>query len=85
MNIFNKREEVEFYVFSVYDKDWNSIPSATTTRYLRVPYLESRDIEIFVREGDADQVTYICSKSKILKTAGQQYAPVSSRICSKIK
>lgn len=85
MKLFNKRQDIEFYVFSVYDKDWNSVPSATSSRYLRIPYLESRNVEIFVRQADADQVTYICSKSKILKGNGKQYAPVSSRICSKVK
>ena len=85
MKIFNKREDVEFFVFSVYDENWKSVPSATSSRYLRVPYLATKNVEIYVRQGDADQVTYICSKSKILKEEAQQFAAVSSRICSKVK
>jgi hypothetical protein len=84
MELFNSRSDVEYYEFSVFDTDWNSVPFATEERILNVEYLKRKTIEIYIREIDKEKAVYICSKSK-LKPNSFQITMVSSRICSKIK
>jgi hypothetical protein len=84
MELFNSRNDVEYYELSVYDGDWNSVPFATESRILNIEYLKRKTIEIYIRETDRSKAVYICSKSKILPS-NEQITMVSSRICSKIK
>lgn len=84
MELFNSRNDVEYYELSVFDNDWNSIPFAADERIVNLPYLKRKTIEIFIREQDKSKAVYICSKSK-LKSSNIQMTVVSSRICSKIK
>jgi hypothetical protein len=84
MKLFNSRNDVSYYSFGVYDKDFKPVEFATGERIIQVDYLGRRDVKIFIREQDRDKAVYICSRSKIVakdKTA----TVVSSRICSKIK
>jgi hypothetical protein len=84
MELWNKREEVQFYELKVFDSEWRPVPFATTERVVEVPYLKRKKIQIYIREIDASRVTYICSRSKIVKE-DVDATPISSRICSKIK
>jgi len=84
LEIFNSREDIEYYEFEVFDENWNSIPFATAERIIHLPYLKRKSVDIFIRAQELDLVTYVCTKSKIL--AGiHQSTVVSSKICSKFK
>lgn len=86
MNLLNMRQDVEYFEFGVFDKDWESVPFALSgDRIVRIKYLERKDIRVFIRQEDADKVTYICSKSKILAGQTKQITSISSRICSKVQ
>ena len=84
MELFNSRNDVKYYEILVYDKDFNPMKFATQEQIVEVGYLKRKNIDIYIREQDRDKVTYICSKSKLLKGTGSA-TRVSSRICSKIK
>lgn len=86
LKLFNKRKEISYYEFSVYDKDWKSVKFATPQRIQKVPYLVTENIEIYIKDEDVQAAEYICSTSKIVKNKGGAFGQViSSRICSKIK
>ena len=84
MKLFNARQDITYYEISVWDADWNKLPFAAEMRILPIDYLGRRDITIYIREADRDNVTYICSKSKIVSN-GEAQSSISSRVCSKIK
>jgi hypothetical protein len=83
MTMFNRREDVKYYQIEVYDEEWNPITFATTERILTLKYLERKGFEIYIKANDVDRVTYICTRSKILK--GGESSVIASNICSKIK
>lgn len=86
LKLFNKREEISYYEFSVFDKEWNAIKFATPQRVQKIPYLVTENIEIYIKDEDVEKALYICSTSKLLKTKGGNFGQaISSRICSKIK
>lgn len=84
MSLWNRRKDVGYYEIEVFSRDWKVAPFATQEKIVKVGYLERKLFTIYIRESDRDNVTYICTKSKLLsdnvKTSG-----VASRICSKIK
>jgi len=84
MELFNKREDIQYYEFSVWTEDWKKVPFATTEKIQQIDYLEKKRIDIYIREKDKHKAVYICSKSKLLK-ADVSRATIASRICSKIK
>lgn len=84
MELFNKRQEVEYYVVAVYDADWNHVPFATTNKLIHIKYLETKRFSIYIREKDKKRAVYICTTSK-LKKEDTRFTVISSRICSKIK
>ena len=84
VTIFNKRPEVEYYEIGVFTKDWEPIPFVSTYRVFPVPYLSTVTVELFIRDVDQNNITYICSKSKLRKSY-ETHSAVSSRICSKVK
>lgn len=84
MTMFNKRAEVEFYEIGVFTSDWNPIPFVSQYKVYKIPYLSTVTFDIFIRDEDKSNVTYICSKSKLRK-ADETRTAVSSRICSKVK
>ena len=84
MELFNKREDIQYYEFSVWTEDWKKVPFATTDKIQQIGYLEKKRIDIYIREKDKHRAVYICSKSKLLK-ADVSRATIASRICSKIK
>lgn len=84
VQLFNKREEIEFYEIGVFDTDFNPIPFATSSRVVRLPHLQRVTLEIYIRESDRDAALYICSESKLRK-GDEVKTRIASRICSKIK
>jgi len=84
MELFNSRNDIEYYEISVYDGDWNPVQFATESRIVNIEFLKRKTIEVYIREKDRSRAVYICSKSKI-RPSNEQITIVSSRICSKIK
>jgi hypothetical protein len=84
VEVFNRREDVEYYEIGVFDKDFNSVPFTSLYKIVKVNYLSRVNIDIYFREEDVNKVNYVCSKSKLRKTDLVRTA-VSSRICSKVK
>jgi hypothetical protein len=84
MQLFNKRKEIEYYELSVYDADWKPLSYATESKIVKIQYLQTKDITIYIKKEDLKRIKYICSESKIQKD-NIQNTVVSSRICSKIK
>jgi hypothetical protein len=72
MTIFNSRKEISWYSLNVYDKDWNSLAFASSSKLINLEHLERKDIEIFIQNKDKDIVV-------------KSPAIIMSRICSKIK
>lgn len=84
LELFNSRQDVEYYQINVYDKDFNSIPFATRERIIKVPYTKKAKVDVYIRDEDKDSAVYVCSLSKLVPTK-EAATVVSSRICSKIK
>ena len=84
MEMFNKRNDVEFYEIGVFDKDFNPIPFVTSYRLLNIKYLGHVSFDIYIRKDDVSEAEFICSKSKLRKEDTKRTA-VNSRICSRIK
>lgn len=85
MQLFNKRSEVQYYELGVFDKDWKSVTfAASVPRIVNVEYLETKNINIFVKAQDAKNVVYICTESKLLRTTINNTL-VASKICSKVR
>ena len=84
MQLFNKREEIEYYEIGVFDEAWNPLRFVTSYSVLKVAYLEHALFDIYMRNSDASKAVYICSRSKVSRRDSVRTA-VSSRICSKIK
>jgi len=84
MEIFNKRKDIEYYEIGVFDKDFNPIPFVSSYNTYKVEYLKKIKIEIYIRETDESRVTYICSRSRVLKQKVSN-TTIASTICSKIK
>lgn len=79
--MFNRRSDINYYQIEVYDADWNEIPFAASERIIKMNYLQRMSLEIFIKAEDYDRVTYICTRSKILKGGGPSV--IASNICSK--
>lgn len=84
LRLFNGRKDVSYYEFEVLDKDMNNIRFATPQRIIPVKYLQSIEVEVYIREAEIKEAVYICSRSKLL-VGNASATVVSSRICSKIK
>jgi len=81
--LFNRREDVQYYEIEVFDKDFNPIAFAASERIVKVNYLEKKSLEIYIKDSDKNDVTYICTHSKIVKGISTSF--VASRVCSKVK
>lgn len=84
MKLFNSREGVDYYDVSVFDQEWNAVPFAVLMNPMSVKYLETKYIDIYIRDKDKSRAVYICSKSK-LYAIDTTKPMLFSRICSKIK
>lgn len=84
MEMFNKRNDVEYYEIGVFDKDMKPIPFVSKYTVINLSYLAHVQFDVYIRKQDVGIATYICSTSKIRKDAKTR-AAVSSKICSKFK
>jgi hypothetical protein len=84
MQMFNRREDVQFFEIDVYDEDWQPVTFATKDKIIQVRYLQRNNFEVFIRNSDVGRARYICTTSKLL-TQNVESTGVSSRICSKIE
>jgi hypothetical protein len=84
MQLFNKRKEVEYYELNVYDDQWNKITFASETKLIRISYLQTKDVNVYVKKQDLLKVTYICTESKHQRE-NVQVAVIATQICSKVK
>jgi hypothetical protein len=85
MELFNKRQEVGYYELDVFDQAWNPVSFASSQgKIIQVQYLETKSIEIYLKNQDIKRAVYICTESRLFRNRGQQ-SLVSSKICSKIK
>lgn len=82
--LFNRREDVRFFVIDVYDEHWRPLQFATRNQLLKVDYLQTVPFEVFIRESDLGAAEYICTTSKLFSD-NVVSTGVSSRICSKLE
>lgn len=83
IDLWNRRNDVEYYDISVLDKNWNKIPFATRDRIIKLTYLNRKKIDIYIKEDDVRFVEFICTSSKQLKSDVKSTG-VKSMICSRI-
>lgn len=84
MELFNRRQDVEYYELGVFDKDWKALPFATENKIIHVNYLQSKLVNVYIRREDLNKVTFICTDSRH-KKENTQITIISSQICSKVK
>lgn len=84
MEMFNKRQDVEYYEIGVFDSEFNPVPFVTSYNIIKIKYLGHVTFDVYVRKSDAERATYVCSRSKLRKDNTTKTA-VSSLICSKFK
>lgn len=84
MELFNRREEVEYYELEVWDSDWKPVPFASENKLIQIDYLQTKKVTVYIRKKDAKRVTYICTRSRLRKES-TQHTVISSRVCSKVK
>lgn len=84
MQMFNKRQDVEYYEIGVFDSDFKPVPFVTSYNIIRIEYLSTVTFDVYIRKTDTSRATYICSRSKLRKDVKTRTA-VASTICSKIK
>ena len=83
--LWNARQDVNFFKVEVFDADMQPVSFIATGGDLKkVDYLGRVHIEVFIRDQDKDEATYICTQSK-LKRGAVQKSLVASKVCSKIK
>lgn len=84
MVLFNKRQDVEYYEVGVFTNEWLPVSFASESRFVNAKYLETKTINIYVRDDDLPRVTYICTESRIRRNDAKGTV-ISSKICSKVK
>jgi hypothetical protein len=84
LQLFNRRDDVRFYVIDVYTEDWAPVDFATRDQVLEVNYLEKRTFDVYIRDGDVEAASYICTTSKLLSDDVKSTG-LSSRICSRLR
>lgn len=84
MKIFNRRDDVRYYEIGVFTSEWEPIPFASEEKIIKLEYLGKKTFEVYIRNSDLDNATYICTLSKLEKD-NVRTTGVSSKICSKIK
>lgn len=84
IEMFNKREDVEWYEIGVFNKNWEPIQFVSQYRLFKMPHLSRIKFDVYISMPDVAAAEYICSKSK-LRLISEQKTMVSSRICSRFK
>lgn len=83
MEIYNAREEIDFYRISVHDENWELIPFASSSNVIRVLHNERRTFDVYIRNADLDRIKFICTISS--NQENQDDTKISSRVCSRVK
>ena len=84
MQVFNKRQDVQWYQIGVFDKEWNQLPFVSRYKILKVKYLSRVKFDVYISDEHLDKAEYICSTSKL--RGNNNFKPiVESRICSRFK
>lgn len=83
-DIWNRRNDVEYYEISVHDENWYKIPFAARERIIKLSYLSREKIDIYIKQEDIKNVEYVCTSSKQLKSDVKSTG-VRSMICSRIE
>ena len=84
MQVFNKRQDVQWYQIGVFDKEWQPIPFVTRYKILNIKYLQRVKFDVYVNSENVKFAEYICSTSKL--RGNDNFKPiVESRICSRFK
>ncbi len=84
MQIFNKREDVQWYQIGVFNEDWEPIPFVTRYKIVNVKHLERVRFDVYISNKNIQESKYICSTSKL--RGNDNFKPiVESRICSRFK
>lgn len=84
VEIFNKRQDIEYYEIGVFDKDWQPVNFVADYKVIQLKYLSSASINIYISRENRDRAEYVCSRSKIRKDTDVR-SVLSSRICSRFK
>jgi hypothetical protein len=84
INLWNRRNDVEYYEISVLDQMWKKIAFATRDRIIKIPHLSKEKIDIYIKQDDIEDVEFICTSSKQLKSDVKSTG-VRSMICSRIE
>lgn len=84
INLWNRRNDVEYYEISVLDQMWSKIPFASRDRIIKIPHLSREKIDIYIKQDDVENVQFICTASKQLKSDVQSTG-IRSMICSRIE
>lgn len=84
IEMWNRRNDVEYYEISVVDEMWNGIPFATKSRIIKLSHLSRSKIDIYVKKEDVKNIEFVCTSSKQLKSDVKSTG-VKSMICSKIE
>jgi hypothetical protein len=84
LELFNKRKDVSYYEIGVYNAEWKPVSFASEDKLFYIKYLETKKINVYLKQQDLSTAVYICSESRIRKE-DVIYTAISSKICSKIK
>ena len=84
MQMFNKREEVEYYEIGVFDEEFKPVPFVTSYTIVKIKYLGKVTFDVYLRKSDMERAVYVCSRSKLRKDT-QVRTAIASTICSKFK
>jgi len=84
LQLFNRREDVSYYVIDVYTENWAPVRFATGEQVIKVNYLERRTFVVYIRDEDIDVAHYICTTSKLISNDIVSTG-LSSRICSRLR
>ena len=84
LKLFNRRDDVRYYEIGVFTSEWKPIAFASEEKIIKLEYLGKKTFEVYIRNSDLDDATYICTLSKLEKD-NVRTTGVSSKICSKIK
>lgn len=84
LEVFNKREDVQYYEVGVFDKDFQPIPFVSSYKIMKIDYLGHVTFDVYIRKEDVNKAVYVCSRSKLRKDSSVRTA-VASVICSKFK
>jgi hypothetical protein len=84
MELFNKRQDAEYYELDVYDANWKPLPFASENKLINIRYLETKPVNVYIKVQDLSRVVYICTESRLRKQDAKDTV-ISSKICSKVK